>query len=172
MKSSTFCYTCIVALAAPVIVLANDEIKVRVSVATAEVAPNIESKQMLVPSDLEYSIEVDMRCEDPGLPRSLSLGVADTRHNFNIAEHAEHLAATFKVPSQQLAPLVTQGYCVADDPDSQTTITIEGAFTAQISLRCESDDWSSVVYLSQPLSVRLFCTQPDSEPLSSSETDR
>lgn len=172
MKCRTFYCTCVVALAAPVTVLANDEIKVRVSVAVTEVAPHIDSKQMLIPSDLEYAIEVEMRCEDPGLPRSLSLGVADTRHNFNIAEHAEHLAATFEIPGKQLAPLVTQGYCVADDPDSQTTMTIEGAFTAQISLRCESDDSNSVVYLSQPLSVRLLCTQPDSEPLSSSDTDR
>ena len=135
---------------------ADSAFDARVSVANATVAPRPEHKQMLVPGDLEYAVEVSMRCSGQSEPESLSLGVADTRDFFDLADSADRstLVSTFIVPGEQVAPVVTQGYCIQGDEESQVALQVDDILTMQLSLRCSDQ---SIHYLSQPLAVTINC---------------
>lgn len=163
MKMRSIRYMTLVFVALPPVLQASDAIRVEVSIADAVVAPRTDEAQALVPTDLEYMIEIEAKCEADNTPWSLSIGVADMRHHFPLSDtnDASRFGATFVVPSRQLAPVATTGYCIADDPDSHTTMLIEEAFTAQLSLSCRSESSHSMHYVSQPLSVRLVCELPD-----------
>ena len=174
MKMRFFRYVLLAIIVFPPVLSASELILARVSVAEARVTPQVEDKQVLVPTDLEYAIEIETRCESDSVPLSLSIGVADVRHYFHLADSANprYLNTTFLVPGQQLAPLVTTGYCVAENPDSHDTLLVESAFSAQISLTCGRDVARSVHYLSQPLSVRLLCIAPAEGQESSADSAR
>jgi len=174
MKMGFFRYALPALVALPATILAGNEIVAEVSVADAEVRPQASDKQVLVPADLEYAIELETNCEPGSEPASLSLGVADTRHRFDLTDFAAsgRVSSTFVVPGEQLAPVVTKGYCIADNPASQTAILLPAVFTAQISLVCSSGNSDSVHYLSQPLAVRLLCVSADKDQEASSDTAR
>ena len=174
MKMRFFRYTLPALVALPATILAGNAIVAEVSVANAEFWPQASDRQVLEPPDLEYAIELETNCEPGSEPASLSLGVADTRHRFSLTDFAATgiVSSTFVVPGEQLAPVVTKGYCIADNSASQTTILLRAAFTAQISLVCRSGNSDSVHFLSQPLAVRLVCVSADKDQEASSDPAR
>ena len=174
MKIRLFGYMLSAVIALPATLPAAEPIRASLSVADAEVTTRVGDKQVLVPTDLEYAIEIATSCEPGSVPASLSIGVADTRHHLSLTDSFDsgRVSTTFVVPGQQLAPIVTSGYCVADHPGSQGIVIIEAAFTAQISLACRSDVASTMHYLSQPLSVRLVCRSDDESQDASSDSAR
>ncbi len=174
MKIRSFLYLLAAFLAFPSALLAGDAIRVEVSVADAAVTPRADAKQALMLPDLEYSLQVEASCASGSVPSSLSIGVADTRYQFQIdaAGNPTRFSTTFAVPSPQLAPVAKTGYCIADDPASHGTVLVREVFTAQLSLSCRSDGSSSMHYLSQPLSVRLVCAAPTENQDSSPDSAR
>lgn len=174
MKMRFFRYTLLALVALPATLWADNAIVAEVSVADAEFMPQASDRQVLVPPDLEYAIELDTNCGPGSEPASLSLGVADTRHRFSLADSAASglVSSTFVVPGEQLAPVVKTGFCIADNSASQTTILLPAVFTAQISLVCRSGNSDAVHYLSQPLAVRLVCVSADKDQEASSDPAR
>ena len=165
MNMRPFLYMSLVYVALSPTPCSGEALRAEVSVAETEVTPQVEDKRVLVPADLEYAIEIEARCSQDSVPASLSIGVADTRHHFPLADSADtaRFSTTFVVPGRQVAPLVTTGYCVLEQPDSQTTMLVPAALTAQISLACSSGVSSSMHYLSKPLAIRLICVSPDAD---------
>ena len=174
MKIRSFLYLLPAFLAFPTALLAGDAIRVEVSVADAAVTPRADAGRALMLPDLEYAIEIEARCDSGGTPSSLSIGVADTRHQLQLdaTDNPARVSRTFVVPASQLAPVAITGYCVAEEPASHDTVLIPEVFTAQLSLSCRSDVSSSMHYLSQPLSVRVVCASPAEDHDSSSDSAR
>lgn len=174
MKILSFLHLLPAFFAFPSALPAADAIRVEVSVADAPVALRVDAGQVLVLPDLEYALVIDTRCESGSAPSSLSIGVADIRHQLQLdsADDSGRFSTTLTVPARQLAPVATTGYCVAGDPDSHSAVLIPDAFTAQLSLSCRSDVASSMHYLSQPLSLRLVCTLPVEDQDSSPDSAR
>ena len=160
MRSRPFCYAIVMASSLATSAGADTMLEARISVASATIVPRAEEKQMLLPGDLEYAIEVTMRCADHSDPQSLSLGVADVRNYIDLAETEDRstVVSTVMVPGEQVAPVVTQGYCVVDKEETQTTLQIKDVLTMQLSLRCSDE---SIHYRSQPLSVIIECAAAD-----------
>lgn len=164
-------YRCAIVLAASLPSYASGDslLEARVSTASTTVAPLVEERRMLLPGNLEYEIEIIMQCGELSDPQSLSLGVADTRNFIDLTEADDKstLVSTFIVPGAQLAPIVTQGYCVEDRKETHTTMRVDDVLTLQLSLRCSDQ---SIHYLSQPLGVSIDCAEtPEDQESSSSE---
>lgn len=171
MRRRLYRYAIVLAASLPSYASGDGLLEARVSTASTTVAPLVEEKRMLLPGDLEYAIEVIMQCGELGDPQSLSLGVADTRNFIDLTEAGDTstLVSTLMVPGAQLAPIVTQGYCVADRIETHTTMRVNDILTLQLSMRCSDQ---SIHYLSQPLGVSIDCVETPEDQESPSPSER
>jgi hypothetical protein len=148
---------------------AGSSISAVASTAKVQILPEAsESRRIELPS-LEYDFELDLQCEKPALPERVSISVADTRRQFELAnaEDRGELTASFEVPAEQIAPLATEGFCVAGSQLAQSELMIRDVLTTQISLRC-GGSVPATHYVSLPLSVRLTCAAAEDQELESS----
>ncbi len=145
---------------------------VEFSTAIVPVAPETLDKRRIMLPSLDYAFAIRANCPEPGRASSVSISIADTRQRFDLQESDSGLLdADFSIPAEQLAPLVTDGFCVAGDAASEAPLVVRGALTSQASVLCTSGDEQSLYFASEPLAVKLICEPPNPDQDDSS-TDR
>ncbi len=144
----------------------KDTLSIKADAPVVPLLPRAPGRNSLRLPTLEYQFEIQVRCTENRSPASLSLNVADTRKSLAADEIATDgpTAFSLKIPASQMAPLVVENFCVAQDRDagehdsaSRDRVTIPAALSAQVSLLCESADDKVMTYVSQPLDVSLLC---------------
>ena len=112
---------------------------------------------VIVPG-LEFEFQVETRCSEGSEPESVMLSIADTRKNLPAAQ-LKQASTTFlmRVPAKQIAPLQVDEFCIDENPEDSTGLTIGGVLSAQASLVCSSDDGESITYASTSLDLTLTC---------------
>lgn len=116
---------------------------------------------------LTYAMKLTVDCDANWQPDSVSISVADSSTSFNAEQlqSGRELSLELRIPSNQIAPLRIEKFCVAGDPDTSETaiqnrITVPGVLSAQASLRCATDSEQSTMYVTKPLDVVLECAAP------------
>ena len=147
---------------------------------TAHLQANVDPAQVSVPlveagrnrlqlPALEFRFLIDAQCAEDDRAASISISIADTRKTLvgdDIAT-TTGLNVNITIPASQVAPLVVDDFCSLTS-GSLTTLLVEDALTAHLSLRCAGDDRESITYATRPLAVSLTCAeegQADSDPL-------
>lgn len=141
---------------------------------TVDVAPRSPGRQFFDLPALEYSFDVETRCDDDWVPESLSLNVADSRVTFAAGQLSGDGARriVINVPARQLAPVAIHDFCLlAEDPAAAPdgtppaappphSLTVRAVLSAQASLLCRSEQERRITYVSLPLDVTLSCQSP------------
>lgn len=140
---------------------------------TAQLEPrDAEHSQIMLPT-LELAILASFDCPADSKASALTISVSDTHQYFGPQQIADvvSLEATFSVPSNQLAPVTIPEFCVAGAPIDDQGLSLPGIATAQVSLRCGSENNPPTVYFtSTSVPVRLYCQPDEDSELSSLES--
>jgi hypothetical protein len=132
-----------------------------------------EDRQLIKLPNLQFELAIKPLCGAAGRVESISVSVADTRQSYGVDDINEQsvVNAPLSVPSQQLGPLRIGDFCrttIADNAED-LEMTIQGALTAHLSLRCLNDEEQSITYVSQALDVVLRCNNVDDASIESPE---
>ena len=132
------------------------------SMASASVGPAAGLKRTIRLPALDFEFDLLAFCPEEQRPLSVSASIADTRQSFEVraVDGQHHASALVTVPAAQIAPVVTENFCMDGDPQSLQSLHLAGTLTAQISLRCGAEEAQSAYFLSVPLDVRLVCEDP------------
>lgn len=143
------------------------EIRISADIPTVTVAPRPAGRTSVRLPSLTYALTVTVECGANWQPDSVTINIADSRTSFN-AEQLQadtELKLELRVPSNQIAPLRIEQFCVNDEnekPDTadQNIIMIPAVMSAQASLRCATESAQSIMYVTKPLDVMLECAMP------------
>ncbi len=129
--------------------------------ATVSVSPADAGRRQIELPALEYEFSVYVHCEAPAKSARLSVTVADTRNRFDLPEAAASgsVNESLLIPASQLAPVITDGFCVDDDEASHNSLLVEGLLTSSLSLRCSAESEDTIHFASESLAVRLECVE-------------
>lgn len=137
------------------------------------VLPGEPGRQFVELPALDYSFDVEARCNDEWIPTSLLLTVADSRAAFGASQLADgdHQKFVLHIPQRQLSPIAIHDFCnlgSATDPLRFTTkksaevdesaLTVKAVLSAHASLLCRNDAEQRITYVSTPLDVTLKCS--------------
>ncbi len=154
-------------------------IEISADVPTVTVTPRRAGRFGLRLPSLTYTLTLTAYCEDNWQPVSVSISIADSRKSLDAEqlEQATVLDLELQVPSNQIAPVRIERFCIKDDQkDFQpgdtgdnkelagadgNTIIISAALSAQASLLCATDSEQSITYITKPLDVMLECSVPE-----------
>ncbi len=146
------------------------------STATVSVSPAIEVRRQIDLPALEYDFSIHVQCEAPAQAARLSVSVADTRKRIDLAdaESSGSVDESLLIPADQLAPVVTDGFCVDGDEASRASLLVKGVLTSSLSLRCSNQRDDTIYFASESLAVRLECAEStdDYETSSTAATER
>lgn len=115
---------------------------------------------------LTYSLTLTTDCDEDWQPDSVSISIADSSKSFGAAQltAGEVLLLQLQVPSDQIAPLRVEQFCIDDeredsrgDTADENRIMIPAVLSAQVSLRCATESAQSITYVTKPLNVTLEC---------------
>ena len=139
------------------------DIDITADVPTVTVAPRPAGRTTMRLPGLTYEMSVTVDCEANWQPDSVSISVADSRASISAEElqASRELGLQLRIPSNQIAPLRVEHFCVDGDTVSPNRITIQGVVSAQASLRCVTETTNSMMYVSKPLDVVLECAVPE-----------
>lgn len=155
-------------------------IEISADVPTVTVTPRRAGRLALRLPSLTYTLTFTAYCEENWQPASVSISIADSRKSLDAEqlELAAVLALKLRVPSNQIAPVRIERFCIRDDqkdlqaddtgdnkePASadENTVIISAALSAQASLLCATDSEQSITYITKPLDVMLECSVPES----------
>jgi len=144
------------------------DIDITADVPTVTVAPRPAGRTTMRLPGLTYELSVTVDCEANGQPDSVSISVADSRASISAEElqASRELGLQLRIPSNQIAPLRLEHFCVDDGTDhsgsfSPNRIMIQGVVSAQASLRCVTETTNSMMYVSKPLDIMLECAVPE-----------
>lgn len=146
----------------------GQDVTVRPRTPVVDVAPRRAGRQFLELPALEYTFEVEARCEDDWTAESLSLNVADSQVAFGPGQLSGggQQKVVLNVPARQLAPVAVHDFCLLPedtmprDAEASSRLTIRAVLSAQASLLCASEQERRITYVSQPLDVTLTCKAP------------
>jgi len=155
-------------------------IEISADVPTVTVTPRRAGRFALRLPSLTYTLTLTASCEENWQPASVSISIADSRTSLD----AEQLALAtvldleLQVPSNQIAPVRIERFCIRDDQKDfqpgatgdnkeftgadENTVIISAALSAQASLLCATDSEQSITYITKPLDVMLECSVPES----------
>jgi hypothetical protein len=141
--------------------------------AVVEIDAVAEDRQLIKLPNLQFELAIRPTCGAAGRVESISVSAADTRQSYGVDDINEQsiVNAPLSIPSQQLGPLRIGDFChtaVANKADDME-MTIWGALTAHLSLRCLNDEEPSITYVSQALDVVLRCNNVDDASIESPE---
>jgi hypothetical protein len=154
-------------------------IELSADVPTVTVTPRRAGRFALHLPSLTYSLTLTAYCQENWQPASVSISIADSRKSLDAEqlELATVLDLELQVPSNQIAPVRIERFCIKDDqidfqPDSpgdnkepaganENTVIISAALSAQASLLCATDSEQSITYITKPLDVMLECSVPE-----------
>ncbi|MDH3266339.1 MAG: hypothetical protein OEM25_05175 [Gammaproteobacteria bacterium] len=135
------------------------------TVATAIINAVPAGRRPIALPELQYGFVINLQCAAQMQPESISISVADTRHALNAAEidGKAVVEASITIPRQQVSPLAIDNFCKLQETGETdlTELSVEGAFTAHISLRCKAEERQSIIYTTAALSLNLQCAHPD-----------
>ena len=138
---------------------------------SATLEPRDEPQQLVVLPALETAVIATIACAVGARPVSLTVSISDTYQRFGPEQLADSsiFEATFNLPAGQLAPVAVANFCVTHDVTNDQVLELPGVATAQVSLRCVSEDNSTSMHFgSLPIPVNLYCRaagDPDSSSL-------
>jgi len=142
-----------------------DRLLVEAQAAVAEINPVAGDRQLLALPTLRFSLAIEPRCGATARVESISVSAADTRQTFSIDDIGEQpvVEATLSIPNRQLGPIRIGEFCRLTDMNAVETrdLTVRGALTAHLALRCVRDEELSITYVSQPLDIILRCNIAD-----------
>jgi len=141
--------------------------------AVVEIDAVAEDRQLIKLPNLQFELAIKPMCGAAGRVESISVSAADTRQSYGVDDINEQsiVNAPLSIPSQQLGPLRIGDFChtaVANNAEDME-MTIRGALTAHLSLRCLNDGEPSITYVSQALDVVLRCNNVDDASIESPE---
>ncbi|MDJ0701257.1 MAG: hypothetical protein QNJ07_15525 [Woeseiaceae bacterium] len=144
--------------------------------ATISVSPMDDGRRQIELPALEYDFSIYVHCEAPAQSARLSISVADTRKRFDLpdATASGSVNESLLIPARQLAPVITDGFCVDGDEASHNSLLVEGLLTSSLSLRCSAESEDTIHFASESLAVRLECVElsEDYETSSTAATER
>ena len=147
---------------------------VEVPPAVAALQPLAEGRRLLRLPALEFQFGIDANCGSEQAVASVSISIADTRKTLGGEAFRDNAVvnATVALPARQIAPIAVDGFCPASQTES-SSLLIQGAVTAHLSLRCASADGDSISYTSQSLDVTVVCdTGASDQGTAADSTDR
>jgi hypothetical protein len=155
---------------------ADETARLRVAAAPArvEVGPGPAGSRLIELPSLDFRLSIEPDC-GAGDPESISISVADTSETLGTGDLAgkSSVEAQLSLPAQQTGPLPVSGFCPADEITGTlpTALHVRDAFTAHLSLRCVQAGQQSMVYVTVPLALDLYCTNPGDAARSSGQDD-
>lgn len=150
-----------------------EHLLVHAQAAVVEIDAVAEDRQLIELPNLQFELAIKPMCGAAGRVESISVSAADTRHSYGVDDINEQaiINAPLSIPGQQLGPLRIGDFCrtaIANSAED-LEITIRGALTAHLSLRCLNDKEQSITYASQALDVILRCNNVDDASIESPE---
>ena len=143
-------------------------IGITADVPTVTVSPRRPGRTTIHLPGVTYEMSVTVDCEANWRPDSVSISVADSRASFDAEQLqvSRELRLELRIPSNQIAPLRVEHFCIVDGGKEPGTIgrnkiTIPGVLSAQASLRCATQSTKSIMYVTKPLDVLLECAVPE-----------
>ena len=132
-----------------------------------------EDRQLINLPNLQFELAIKPTCAAAGRIESISVSAADTRQSYGVDDINEQsvVYAPLSIPSQQLGPVRIGDFChtaVVNNVEDME-MTIRGALTAHLSLRCLNDEEQSITYVSQALDIVLRCNNVDDASIESPE---
>ena len=135
---------------------ADSRLSVEFDVAVAKIALRSSSRPIQLPS-LTFAVRIKASCSTPLEAKSISISIADTRINVR-PDDTGLIEKTIRVPTKQLGPIAVNDFCIAgDDVSPEQQLQLRDALSAQVSLRCSSDNRESMTYETVALEVALQC---------------
>jgi hypothetical protein len=128
---------------------------------SAQLLPREQGPQQVVLPLLEFSLLASFACPSDADAESVTVSIADTHKRFGANEISDKtsLNVLLSVPASQIAPVTVADFCI-DDAADEKNLLVPGVATAQVSLRCRSENESFLYFASTVLPVRLHCA-PD-----------
>lgn len=140
--------------------MADDRLEVEFDTAVAKIAPRTSASPIKLPN-LTYLLTAQTYCPEPQTAESVSVSIADTRITISPADE-DIIEKSIKVSRKQLGPVAVEDFCLGEDTsDAQKSLQIDGALTAQLSLRCVGESSETISYQTTALSVALLCEIPE-----------
>ena len=133
--------------------------------ALAEIDPRPPGPRIIRLPDMTFSLHVGAQCGVNMRAESASISISDTRISLQPEQLGDPAASlTISVPQKQLAPLTIENFCLNDDTAGEIDdLHIADALSAQVSLRCASDNQHSIIYRVAPLGIALHCRSRDED---------
>lgn len=133
--------------------------------ASVQLAPRERGPQQISLPSLEFSLVASLACPSGTDVQSVTASIADTHKRFEPDEIADKTAfdVRISVPASQVAPVSVDDFCITGGSDNEKGLLVPGVATAQISLRCRSEDKSSVYFTSAVLPLRLHCVTNENQ---------
>lgn len=143
----------------PELVAADDVLTLQANETSAQLAPREQGFQQLSLPSLEFSLLATIACPSGTDVESVTVSIADTHKRFGPDDISDKTALDVRVsvPANQVAPVTVADFCVKGEPGDRNGLLVPGVATAQVSLRCRSENESSVYFKSAVLPIRLHC---------------
>lgn len=142
------------------------ELVISADIPTVMIAPGRPGRITMRLPSLTYSLTLAADCDENWQANSVSISVADSGKFFDTEELQKVTALQFelRVPSNQIAPLRVEGFCIKNDAGAadRASLTISAVLSAQASLRCATEFEQSMRYVTKPLDVTLECDVTES----------
>jgi hypothetical protein len=140
---------------------ANSQLTAVFAAALAEIAPRSSAQPIQLPS-LTFTANIEARCPAESAAATISISIADTQVRTPLAADGP-TQQSIQVPDKQLGPILADDFCIVGaTPDSAQQLQLRDALSAQVSLRCVSENQESITYSTVPLEVSLQCVVPES----------
>lgn len=120
---------------------------------------------------LEFSLLATIACPSGTRAESVMVSISDTNKRFGPDDIGDKAALDVRVsvPANQIAPVTVADFCTTGGAGDAKDLLLPGIATAQVSLRCHSENESFVYFRSAVLPVRLEC---DFDEAQEASTDR
>lgn len=141
-----------------------DRLGVHAEPAVAVLALQESGRKHVQLPELEFRLSVSPYCAQGGRPESLSITIADSHETLrgDQLRTTGTLGLSIRVPASQLAPFALREFCV--DPISEgESVLFTAALAAQVSLRCAREAEPSIVFVAEPLDIRVDCIRSAAE---------
>lgn len=153
------------------------DIEIIADVPSVAVAPRRSGRVTLQLPSLIYALSVTLSCDHDWKPDAVSINVADSRVSLTAdqLQSGESLQLELRVPSNQIAPLRLEQFCISDEQGSvrvQDRMSVPSVLSAQASIRCTTGSAQSIRYVSVPLDVSLECIADPVQEKSGKPTGR
>jgi hypothetical protein len=138
---------------------ADDALTLHAKETSAQLAPREQGPQQVSLPSLEFSLLATIACPSGTNVESVTVSIADTHKRFGPDEIPDKSAldARISVPANQIAPVTVSDFCVSEEPGDKNGLLVPGVATAQVSMRCRSENELSVYFNSAVLPIRLHC---------------